>query len=313
MGRFRRGLGLTVAAAVTSTVALAGPAAAGEPLRVRDVTASVLVVAVDGDRTVEVSVERSDIAGRFASATLYGGPGGDHLAEGAGTSEWTDTTFRAEVQLFDDAGQFVGTVAVGGTYAVSGAGDRDQEKFNDGNIHVVMDHTYTPLSASNVTASFDRTAWQVSEADGVQTTGYLFVSDPATYVSGFEKMIITDWTGGNATEFYTDDHGTVDEMFVVVHFGDGNYHAAGTIDLRNRSWDGMFRLYDDEGGSIGRVQASAVVQPGHAVRLFDRVRGGYDRWTYKPYDVELTVDGPLAPAHVTAQLLRLQNSWHTSP
>jgi hypothetical protein len=39
----------------------------------------------------------------------------------------------------------------------------------------------------------------------------------------------------------------------------------------------------------------------------------YERWTFTPYDVELTVDGPLAPAQVTAQLVRIQVAWNTSP
>src|SRR5215203_4966438 len=137
MGSIRRGIAILVAAAtVAGTMTLAKPAAAAEPTRVQDTTTSVQVVAVDGDRQIEVSVERSEIAGAFASATLYGGPNGDFLAEGNGVSEWTDTTFSGEVDLFDEAQRPVGTVSVAGTYGMTGAGERDQQEFNDGNIHV---------------------------------------------------------------------------------------------------------------------------------------------------------------------------------
>jgi hypothetical protein len=314
MGSIGRGLGILVSAAmVVGTVTLAGPAEAAEPTRVHDTSTSVKVVAVDGDRTLEVSVQQSESAGAFAFARLYGGPAGDSLAGGEGFSEWTDTTFRAEVELFDDAGQPVGTVTVGGTHAMTGDGERDLQKFNDGNIHVVMDHTWTPVSGSNVTASFDGAAWQVVEASGWHMTGYLFVSNPATYVGSGEVVAITDWRGDNVTEFYTDEHGTLNETGLYLQYADNPHNASGVIDLSKRTWNGTFGLFDEEGGLLGRMPATATVAAGDPVRFFSRGRGGYERWTFTPYDVELTIDGPLAPAHVTAQLVRIQYAWNTSP
>jgi hypothetical protein len=127
MRSIRRSIGLLLVAAATlaSTVTPARPAAAAEPTRVQDTSTSVKVAAANGDRRVEVSVERSESTGAYAAADLYGGPASDVLARGTqGISAWTDTTFRAEVQLFDRDERPVGTVSVAGTYATTGAGQR---------------------------------------------------------------------------------------------------------------------------------------------------------------------------------------------
>jgi hypothetical protein len=52
------------------------------------------------------------------------------------------------------------------------------------------------------------------------------------------------------------------------------------INLRKRTWDGTFGLFAAEGGSIGRMPAAATVAAGHPVGLFNRVGGGYERWTF---------------------------------
>jgi hypothetical protein len=169
------------------------------------------------------------------------------------------------------------------------------------------------VSAAGVSASFDGAAWQVVEAAGWHMTGYLFVSNPATYVGSGEVVAITDWKGDNVTEFYTDEHGILSETGLYLQYADNPNNASGVIDLRKRTWDGTFGLFAAEGGSIGRMPATASVAAGHPVRFFNRVRGGYERWTFTPYDLQLTVDGPLAPAQVTAQLTRIQVAWNTSP
>lgn len=142
------------------------------------------------------------------------------LARGEGVSEWSDTTFRAEVELIDDAGKPAGTLNVAGTYVSAGAGERTQQKFNDGNIHVVMDHTGTPVSASGASALFNGAAWQVDEAAGWHLTGYLFVSNPATYVGSGEVVAITEWKGENVTEFYNDERGTLTETGLYRQYAD---------------------------------------------------------------------------------------------
>ena len=87
MGSIRRSITILAAAAtVAGTLSLARPAAAAEPTRVQDISTAVKVVAVDGNRKLEVTLERSENAGAFAYARLHGGPAGDSLAEGEGWS-----------------------------------------------------------------------------------------------------------------------------------------------------------------------------------------------------------------------------------
>ena len=316
MRSIRRSIGLFVAAAaVASTVTLARPAAAAEPTRVQDTSTSVQVAAVNGDRRVEVSVQRSERAGAYASADLYGGPAGDVLGRGApGNTEWTDTSFRAEVELFDEAERPVATVSVAGTYAITGPPQRQEEKYTDGNVHVVIDNTWTPVSVSDVTVSFDGQAWPVVGIEGWHMTGYLFVSNPATYVGSGEQVVITNWSGDNVIDFHTDnEHSSLRETLLFFEYVDNPYDADGVVDLSKRTWEGTFELSDKSGGPLGHMPATATIAAGDPVRFTDRVRGGYERWTITPYDLQLTVDSPLAPAKVTAQLVRIQVAWHTSP
>jgi hypothetical protein len=177
----------------------------------------------------------------------------------------------------------------------------------------VIDRTRTPVSASNVTVTLDTQAWQIEETGGSHMTEYLFVSNPATSVGSGEQVLIDGWLGDNVIDFHTDnEHSTRNRTRLYFEYADSPRHAAGVIDLSKRTWQGTFELFD-ENGPVGRMPATATVAAGDPMRFVDRVRGGYERWTITPYDLQLTVDGPFAPAEVTAQLVRIQAAWHTSP
>jgi hypothetical protein len=159
---------------------------------------------------------------------------------------------RSEVELFDEDQRPLGTVSVAGTYAIAGAGQRQEERFNDGNIHVVIDRTRTPVSASNVTVSLDLQAWQLDETEGSHTTEYLFVSNPATYVGSGERVFINGWSGDNVIDFHTDnEHSTLRETRLYLEYVDNPHNAAGVIDLSKRTWEGTFELFGENGGSLG--------------------------------------------------------------
>src|SRR5918995_677750 len=191
---------------------------------------------------------------------------------------------------------------------------RQEEKYTDGNVHVVIDNTWTPVSVSDVTVSFDGQAWPVVGIEGWHMTGYLFVSNPATYVGSGEQVVITSWSGDNVIDFHTDnEHSSLRETLLFFEYVDNPYDADGVVDLSKRTWEGTFELSDKSGGPLGHMPATATIAAGDPVRFTDRVRGGYERWTITPYDLQLTVDSPLAPAKVTAQLVRIQVAWHTSP
>ncbi|RIQ28612.1 hypothetical protein [Jiangella rhizosphaerae] len=313
MSRIRGALGaLGAVAAVTSAVLTAGPAAAGEPTRVDDDVTVAYLEAADGDRGLDISLARSATAGTEALARLWGGPEGDHLAEGSGTSEWTDSTFQATIELFDDDGAPAGTVTVAGSYTPAGEPRRDVQRFNDGNVRVHMDHTTTALALEAVTVALDGVPWELRFADGHHELGHLFVADPATYVGREEFVAFGEPKAENATDFFLD--GTLKDLGVTFAYADAPIHAAGGIDVADGSWEGTLRMMDESGEVVGEAPATATLTPlGRTTRLFDQVRGGFERWTATPYLMTLTVAGPVAPVRVTVEVTDVRHALHTSP
>jgi hypothetical protein len=286
---------MIAAATIGEALLLAGPAVAAEPLRVVDTTDGVFLDAVHADRGLEISVQRS-------------------VGSGSGTSEWTDATFRASVELLDDEGHSVGTVLVTGTYAPVGDEQREVQRFNDGNVHVVMDHSTTSLAVSDLSVSLDGAAFQVERVLGDHQTGSLFVSQPATYVGTADQVVISEPVTENVAGFSTDtDHG-LSAVGFDLQYVDSPLRASGGVDLTKPTWNGTFGLYTEEGEHVGRVAATATVTAkGRTVRFFERDRGGFDGWSYTPYQLNLAVDGPVSPARITANLAVIRYSWHTSP
>src|SRR5689334_11716791 len=80
----------------TGTLA-AAPARADAPTKIRDHFTSVACEAVNGSTKTQFSVAQSDVAGSDAFARIS--EDGATVFDGRGTSDWTDTTFRAVVQL----------------------------------------------------------------------------------------------------------------------------------------------------------------------------------------------------------------------
>jgi hypothetical protein len=313
--RVRRGVVALVAALTTgSAVLLAGPAAAAEPMRLTDTTDSVHVEAVNADRALAISVERSVVAGTYVTATLYGGPAGDHLGDGVGTSEWTDDTFRATAELLDGAGNGIGTVQVTGRYVVVGDTQTEAHKFNDGNIRVIMEHSRTSLAVTDVSVSLDGVAFDVEGTMGRHETGYLFVSQPATYVGSFGYAVISEPVTENVADFSTDTAHGLDSVGIDLQYADSPLMAAGGVNLTKRTWSGTFGLRTEEGEQVGRVAAaSTLTAKGQTLRFFERENGGFEGWSATPYELTVAVDGPVSPAKITAQVLIIRYSWHTSP
>ena len=137
--RTRRAIVAGTLALAAGTVA-AAPAEAAAPTRIRDHTTSVSCQALNVTLT-RFLVAESDLAGTEARAQIS--EDGVTLAEGQGLSDWTDTTFRASVQLEDATGGDLGTAGeafLSGTYRATGEPVRDLNRFKDGNIRVVEDH-----------------------------------------------------------------------------------------------------------------------------------------------------------------------------
>jgi hypothetical protein len=268
--------------------------------------------AVDGEHMLDIALWQSEVAGAEAVATLRGGPEGSFVAAGWGASEWTDTTFRATIELFDDDGVAAGTVTVGGGYAPHGEPNRNVQKFKDGNVRVRMDHTTTELALSDVNVALDDVAWETTPVGGFHEVGSLFFTNPATFVARQEYVTYGDSTLENIEDFSLD--GTLGDLGVGITFADTDAHTAGAVDLSKGQWSGTFRLLDVDGEELGEVAATATLTPlGSRVRLFDRVRGGYEKWTYTPYELVITVQGPQAPARLTVEIADVSYALHTPP
>lgn len=313
MGRFRRSVsGLAALVALAAGVAIAIPAVAAPPTRISDTVSMAFVDAAEADRTLEIALWRSEVAGMEAVATLHGGPEGSFLAEGWGPSDWTDTTFRATIELFDDDGATAGTVTVEGSYAPDGQPSQDVQKFNDGNLRVHMDHTTTELALDGVSVALDGVGWDTTPAGGFHEVGKLFVTNPATFVHRDQYVAFGESETENIEDFFLD--GTLDDLGVNITFADADAHTAGAIDVSRGAWSGTFRLLDLSGEELGEVAATATLTPlGAPTRLFDRVRGGYEKWTVTLYELILTVEGPIAPARLTVQIADVSYAIHTPP
>ncbi|PZF83454.1 hypothetical protein [Jiangella anatolica] len=313
MRRIRGALGaLGAVAALSAGLTVTAPAAAGEPTRVDDEVTFAYLEAADGDRGLDISLARSATAGTEARARLWGGPEGEHLAQGSGTSEWTGSTFRATVELVVDDGAPGGTVTVAGTYTLAGDPQQDVQKFNDGNVRVHMEHTTTALAIDDVTVALDGVPWELQFADGYHELGELFVTNPATYVGHEEFVAFGEPKAENATDFFVE--GTLDDLGVTFAYADAPIHAAGAIDLTGGSWTGTLRMMDESGETVGEATGTATLTPnGRPTRLVDDTHGGFERWTVTPYLLTLTVEGPIAPVRVTVEVADVRYALHTSP
>ncbi|TDC49182.1 hypothetical protein E1212_18995 [Jiangella ureilytica] len=313
MGRVRGALDtLGAVAALVSGFAATAPAAAGEPTRMDDEVTFAYLEAADEDRGLDIALARSATTGTEARARLWGGPEGEHLAEGSGTSDWTGSTFRATVELSDDDGAPAGTVTVAGTYTLAGDPQQDVQKFNDGNIRVHMEHTTTALAIADVTVALDGVPWELRFADGYHELGHLFVTNPATFVGREEFVAFGEPKAENATDFFLE--GALDDLGVTFAYADAPIHAAGAVDLRGGSWTGTLRMIDESGETVGEAAATATLTPnGRTTRLVDHTHGGVERWTVTPYLLTLTVEGPVAPVRVTIEVADVRYALHTSP
>ncbi|NEE03883.1 hypothetical protein [Phytoactinopolyspora halotolerans] len=313
MRGFRPGMGALAALGIAVIgLATAAPATAESPTRVSDTTTSAFIEASEGDRSLEIGLWRSDAAGTQAYARLSGGPEGEHIAEGWSTSEWQETTFRATIEVFDDDGRAAGTVNVNGSYAPAGEPIQNVQKFNDGNVRVHMDHTFTELAIDDVAVTLDGAEWEIGFTGGEHEVGTLFYTNPATYVTRGQYLAFGDASTENIADYSLE--GTLDDLGLNVEFADAEASTAGALDLSSGAWTGTHRLLAEGGEELGDVQVTATLTPsGKPIRLFDHLRGGYERWTVTLYELVITVEGPQAPARLVVEVADVSYAIHTPP
>jgi hypothetical protein len=305
---------LVAGALAATTAATAAPAQAAAPTKVRDHVTTVACTAVDGARTTRFLVATSDLAGSDAVAQVS--EDGVTLSQGRGTSDWTASTFRAAVLLEDASGGghlgATGDAFLSGTYAVTGRPVRELNRFKDGNIRVVEDHTTTALTVSDVVLTIDGAAVGTVSCQGDVVDGSLFFTAPASYVLRGSFLVDADCATRNMTGL--DLFGSVDALSVSFGYADTRDSSAssGELDLTRGAFEGTF-AYNDGTGPAGTVAASvSAVQDGRVVRrLVDRSSVSSERWVLTPYRLSIAAEGREgAQASATCQVYDVDATLH---
>lgn len=295
----------------TGTLA-ASPAGADVPTKIRDHFTSVACKAVNGSTTTRFTVAQSEEAGSDAVAQIS--EDGVTVSEGRGSSDWTATTFRAAVQLEDGPGGghlgAAGEAFLSGSYSVTGAPVRELNRFKDGNIRVVEDHTTSALTLSDVVLTVNGEAVGNVECDGEAVDGYLFFTAPASYVSR-SGFLIADCATQNMRDIGV--FGTIDALFLDFGYADTADSSAHSseMDLTAGPFAGEF-TYNDGTGPAGTVPATvSAVRNGPVIRNTDRSTVHSERWEMTPYEVLITAQGREgADASATCQVYDVDRTLH---
>lgn len=302
-----------LAAVLVGGTALAVPAAAyaAEPTKISDTFRSVICAGVGAEGEDLVFFVASSAEGTFAAVQAATATG-EHLGDGAGTSDWTATGVRSAVEVVDDDGRPVGTATLSADLSLNDDAERVVSKFKDGNIRVVEDNTTTTYDVRNVVLTFRGAPVEVTSCDGGQTVGTLFFTNPASYVVRGGDTVVESCTLDNATGLSFE--GGLEELAVTFDYADRPDVSAASpgITFTDGRWTGTFRLFTEE-GPIGEVAASATLtQAGGTVQVGGPTGdGGFERFRITPYDLVITADGPQAPATITCRLLDVETAVHS--
>lgn len=304
-----RGAAAVTLALLTLTL-LPQTASAATPTRVSDHTRSVGCEVNDGDTRTRFAVASSELAGTQAIAQIT--RDGMFVAEGYAESDWTESTFRAALDLRNEDGDLVDTAYISGAYRVAGEGDRVLNRFKDGNIRVVEDHTSTPFSLSDVTIVVGDVVLSGAECYGESVDGSLSYTNPSSYVSRGTFNADADCTSVNMVDFAL--FGTVDEMWVEFGYEDTPDWSASseTMNLAEGPFTGTFTT-NDGNGPAGEVAATAsLVRNGDVVRrsIDNGTTAVSERWVMTPYLLEVTADGPNGSVTASCTFYTVEATLH---
>lgn len=302
---------LVVGAALSAALTLTTPASAAAPTRVVDETAQVICTGVEDDVELTVRASRSDSEGTSSALQLSYASTGERIGGGEGTSDWGDGTFRALVPATGQTEEPIGEVYFAGTYAPSGDPVRTVNRFKDANIHVVEDHTETPVALSNVVVQYGDLTFDDLRCEGGLTSGSLFFTNPATRVD-FGSFLGYECTGTNVAKDSASIEGTLDELFVNLTFADRpDASVGGLVRASGDSWQSEFNLQiaDEPAGTVAAT--GTLVRSGNPANVTDGKKGMRSHAQVTPYRFTLTVAGPDAPASLTCTLQDVRQKLHS--
>ena len=283
---------------------------AAAPTKIRDHTESIGCEVESGVDRIQFAVARSALAGTQAVARIS--HDGETLGEGYGESDWTDSTFRAAVEVTDDEGHVINTAYLSGTYRAAGPGERVLNKFKDGNIRVVEDHTSTPLAITDVNLVVGDVTLSGVECFGEMVDGSLFYTSPASYLSRGNFNADAECATVGMTDFSL--FGTVGEMWVAFGYeGTEDWSAySDFMNLADGPFVGTFTTNDGT-GPVGEVAATAsLVRNGDVIRraIDNGTTAVSELWVMTPYLLEVTADGPNGPVAASCTFYTVEATLH---
>jgi len=294
-------------------------AQAAAPTKIRDKTFSIGCQVEDGGTRTQFAVGRSELAGTDAHFQVH--TDGFFQLGGEGVSDWTDSTVRASVEISDADGKRAGTAYLSATYRVSSVGDRELNRFKDGNIRVVEDHTVSQFAVTDVVLMVNDKQVPGVTCEGNAVDGYLFFTAPSSYVVRGNFLVAENCATENMSDLFF--QGSIDAMAVNFDYADSADASAFSqeLDLSGGSWTGEF-TYTNGDGPVGQVDASVSAVPnGSIIHDWVEKSGVFAaRWAMTPYLLTVTADGPVsgrrALARCTTSTRRFTSrraSWPADP
>jgi hypothetical protein len=302
----------TVAVALLTLTLLPQAASAAAITKITDSFEQIGCEVVDGDREIQFALARSDEGGTDAVVNISTVLG-DFIAYGRSESDWsTPGAFRASVELRDDPGEVVGMAYISGSYAESGAATTERNRFKDGNIHVLQEHTTTPLRVTDVTMVVLGQTMAGVDCGGESVDGFLSFTNPNSYV--YSERFNGDGvcTTENAVDFGL--FGTPDALWVEFWYADsGDWSASSDLmNLLEAPFTGTFTLNDGT-GPAGEVAATAsLVRNGDVIRMWQDTGTEQisSRITLTPYLLEVAAEGPNAPMSASCTYYDVDRTVH---
>lgn len=284
--------GLALAATSLSAV----PASAAPPTDLEDSTyTEVICQGTVGDLKLTV---RAQLFGTYGSsavqvATMDGESIGSNFD---GTSDWTDSTFRASIPVLDygedgEEPKEVALVYFAGSYGEAGPGstDRSHNTIAQGNTRLQSWQTSESLDYTIESLTYDNADVAISRCDASRETSHVMTTNPLTRVVTWTSFENCETTG---SDFYIErEFGGLNpsEIYAELTSIDGMTSTSGVVDFNGGTmWSGEFRISDDE-GSETRVPASAVRERVSSDLLVDQPTGRHNQVRETTYDMSLSV------------------------
>lgn len=304
--RFRHAA-MIIGMALATVTATASSAHAAPPTRVVDHTMDVICTGASNGVEITVRAEQSELSGS-SSFTDISTATGEFLAYGSSTSDWSSDSVRTLIPVSDIDDQPAGEVYFSASFTPAGEPETIRSRFNDGNVHVVEQHSETALQVSDVVLTYGDTTFSEVRCDGAIVDGSLFFTNPDVHVS-FSSGLAYDCDATNLDSWFIS--GPLDDLFVDVEYADvPGAQASGIVDVaEGATWSGEFPLQisDEPAGTVGVT--ATLGRSGQPIHVTDGKTGMRSQAQITPYPFTVTLQGPAGPATLDCTLSDIRFTW----